>query len=70
MEDKNQEFNKKADISETFGTLKRKMSGQEFKDLVRNIEPIIQEDDKENWKKSFQNLYKPSIYETLSCELE
>ncbi|MBS3074889.1 hypothetical protein J4429_00360 [Candidatus Pacearchaeota archaeon] len=48
MEDKNQEFNKKADISETFGTLKRKMSGQEFKDLVRNIEPIIQEDDKEN----------------------
>jgi len=26
---------RKADLSKTFGTLKRKMSGQEFKDLVR-----------------------------------
>ncbi len=36
-----QKINNNSDISETFGTQKRKMSGQEFKDLVRDIEPAI-----------------------------
>jgi len=34
MKDKNREI-KKADISKLFGISKRKISGQEFKDLVR-----------------------------------
>lgn len=36
----NQKINNIADLSETFGTLKTKMTGQEFKDLVREIEPV------------------------------